>query len=25
LSFIEQGEALPDVLGRGPPEGQVLA
>ena len=24
LSFTEQGEALPDVLGRGPPEGQVL-
>jgi peptide-methionine (R)-S-oxide reductase len=23
LSFTEQGEALPDVLGRGPPEGRV--
>jgi peptide-methionine (R)-S-oxide reductase len=25
LSFTEQGHALPDVLGRGLPEGQVLA
>lgn len=25
LSFTEQGEALPDVLGRGAPEGQVVA
>jgi len=25
LSFTEEGHALPDVLGRGPPEGQVLA
>jgi peptide-methionine (R)-S-oxide reductase len=24
LSFTEQGQALPDVLGRGPPEGQLL-
>jgi peptide-methionine (R)-S-oxide reductase len=24
LSFTAQGEALPDVLGRGPPEGEVL-
>jgi peptide-methionine (R)-S-oxide reductase len=24
LSFTEQGRPLPDVLGRGPPEGQVL-
>jgi len=24
LLFTEQGRALPDVLGRGPPEGQVL-
>ena len=23
LSFTEQGEALPDILGRGPPEGRV--
>jgi peptide-methionine (R)-S-oxide reductase len=25
LSFTEQGQALPDVLGRGSPEGQVTA
>jgi peptide-methionine (R)-S-oxide reductase len=25
LSFTEQGQALPDALGRGPPEGQILA
>ena len=25
LSFTERGQALPDVLGRGPPEGQVSA
>ena len=25
LSFTEQGEALPDVLGRGPPEGRRTA
>jgi peptide-methionine (R)-S-oxide reductase len=24
LSFTEKGQALPDILGRGPPEGQVL-
>ena len=24
LSFTEQGRVLPDVLGRGPPEGQLL-
>jgi len=24
LAFTEQGQPLPDVLGRGPPEGQVL-
>jgi peptide-methionine (R)-S-oxide reductase len=25
LSFTGQGQALPDVLGRGPPEGQIIA
>jgi len=25
LSFTQQGEALPDMLGRGPPEGRIAA